>query len=324
MEIDLLKDSPFLSPLLEILSERGASRYEHAGDRTLKDHLIGTWKILSAWNQSDELCLAGLFHSCYSTDAFPYPLFDLSERADLQRLLGRNAEERAFLFCCIDRRDLLRQLTKTKIIKSEGVDGLNFRTGERKRLPRRIVADLLVIEMANAAEQTSDEDGWPGEWVAQVSQLGKLIREIVHPVPQIFDSCTQSLDPEDENRARTLYRQGALILSSDLKQAELSFLQASKSNPWVGEPRLFLGMIALQMERWDEAQIQSDRAIDLLLKWGTSWDKHRSCQSWIGKASQIRHLSQWAKMNAGNPETRSHIENSGSGDEVRPLHRSFR
>ena len=281
-------------PLFHALDKRGAAAHGHSGSRTLKDHLIGTCQILKAWNQPIDLCLAGLFHSGYATEFFPHPLFDLTERGDLRRLIGVEAEERVFLFCTIDRRDLLRQLSGTDLIPETGLKALNFRTQQRWALDQGTVADLLLIEMANMAEQMSGDGMGPGQWMASVSRLGYLVREVVSHVPPIFNNCTVGLRSDDEGRARTAYLQGCAALSENYLTAKKDFAEAHSSNPWVFEPQILLGLMALDSADWGEAKRFADQSINLLRQWGTAWDKRRSWAEWNELAERVKSLAERA------------------------------
>lgn len=85
-------------------------------------------------------------------------------------MIGPEAEERAYLFCAMDRRDLLRQLAPCRQIPEDGVEITDPHTGRRRRLDRPVVADLLVMEMANSAEQTMRDDASPGLSSGEVSE----------------------------------------------------------------------------------------------------------------------------------------------------------
>src|SRR5262249_27939423 len=94
-------------PLAE-LQRAGAARLGHAGRRRLLDHLQGTRTILAQWGQRADLCNAGLFHSCYSTDSYRHALFQLADRDSVRSLIGSVAEDLVYRFCTIDRAQFLR------------------------------------------------------------------------------------------------------------------------------------------------------------------------------------------------------------------------
>ena len=85
-----------------LLLRSGAMQTPHTG-RVLYDHLVATYQQLQAWGNPQAVCMAGLFHSIYGTNAFTHQSLVQSQRADLQNAIGAEAEEMAWLFCSIDR-----------------------------------------------------------------------------------------------------------------------------------------------------------------------------------------------------------------------------
>jgi hypothetical protein len=288
-----------LQELLSVLIRRGAERYVHTGNRTLKDHLLGTWNILKKWNQPVTLCYAGLFHSCYSTDAFLHPLFKLSERAEVQQLISSDAEERVFLFCNIDRKHLLQQLAGLQKIPEDGLGIRMFRIGQSQQLSKRFIADLLVLEMANIAEQSSSVGGWPGLWMSKVAHLGQLIRGVMSPVPPIFNHCMAHLSSNEENNALKLYLAGVATLVENPQNAKNLLSKVCLSNPWIAEPQLFLALIALKGGRWEEVWYFANCSLALLHQWGTPWDKRHCWTEWTDLALWVRR---WAEMAREQPD----------------------
>ena len=135
-----------------------------------------------------------------------------------------------------------------------GLDVLNFRTKKRQHLSRLMVAELLLIEMANTAEQTSTDEMLPGCWMREVSWAGGLIRDVISQSPPIFNNCTIQLRQQDEESARSSYLHGLAALADDYRSAEQYFVNAHLYNPWIAEPRILLGIIALYSGDWGKAE----------------------------------------------------------------------
>lgn len=95
---------------------------------TLASHLFGTYSILKRMNAPEHVCLAGLFHSIYSTEIFKCEL--TIERETVKYYIGEMAEELVFLFCHFRNRDYT-------ILKSEN-------------------RDLMFINLANMIEHYSE------------------------------------------------------------------------------------------------------------------------------------------------------------------------
>ena len=85
---DLLKS-------FEFLHELGAHKTPHSG-RMLFDHLKGVHDLLRDWDNPEDVCNAGLFHSIYGTGSFKHQ--SLMDRAVLVEVIGEYAEGLVQLF----------------------------------------------------------------------------------------------------------------------------------------------------------------------------------------------------------------------------------
>ena len=93
MIFDFLRNPPYNKFLLEV----GTKNQRH-GQRTLYDHLVGTWKLLKGWGCSREICNAGLFHSIYGTQVYLPSTIPIKNRKVVQDLIGKSAENLVYLF----------------------------------------------------------------------------------------------------------------------------------------------------------------------------------------------------------------------------------
>jgi hypothetical protein len=84
------------------LIELGAGEFEHV-DGSLIAHLESTRCLLKAWNASDVLQDAGLYHAAYGTSAFVQHLFELSQREEVAKVIGSDAENIVYHYCACDR-----------------------------------------------------------------------------------------------------------------------------------------------------------------------------------------------------------------------------
>ena len=103
----------------------------HSG-RTLLEHLIGTYKILDEGFAPLHVCNAGLFHSVYGTAYFKPKTISLDKRDIVKDIIGREAENLAFMFC---------------VIPTPRFENIMSLTDEKVR------DELLMIEDANREEQ---------------------------------------------------------------------------------------------------------------------------------------------------------------------------
>lgn len=66
---------------------------------TFLEHLIGTYDLLTNWQEGQYVCDAGLFHSVYGTSNSDNALIHLSKRNELKALLGEEAEQLIYVYC---------------------------------------------------------------------------------------------------------------------------------------------------------------------------------------------------------------------------------
>jgi hypothetical protein len=259
-----------LAGMLECLDRYDAFGYPHAVG-SFEAHLIGTWHVLVCWRQPIEVTRCGLFHSVYSTDTYPRALIQPRSRSILRELIGEGAEALVFLFCTMDRQRAFRDIRTLGKIPDEGLPLYNSITRESFSASPRIAATYLIVELANLAEQTRAIRRGPGRWMATASTMANALRSHECVVPPIFNRCSDRLSAQAEARARALY----------YKSRRGHLLAAAKLNPWIAEPVL---QIALDDERRgnkEEARIHALKAEELLLQWGTPWDKRVSWREMV-------------------------------------------
>lgn len=239
----------------------GAGGLPHTG-RTLTDHLRATYEVLVAWGQPEHVCLAGIAHSVYSTDAFTDAVVGFDERDRVRALIGPDAEALVHLYCTADRP------AARDAVGRDGGDLLPMvdrRDGSERAVPAASVGDLAVINLANLAEQGGHAELPPDHWVAAASRWGRLARRWAEVVPSVFDDCRAEVSDEAETHLLAAYRSG-------------DHRAAAAAVPWVGEPWVRLGV-----EEGDPDLRR--RGGDLLRRWATPWDKHRDLATWLRLAA---------------------------------------
>src|SRR3954453_12302688 len=75
-------------------------------------------------------------------------------------------------------------------------------------ISRSEVFSLIVLYMANDAEQAQDRLGEQGISLARLSRLGARLRQGPGPLPPVFDCCRAVISPEEEQKPRERYAQG--------------------------------------------------------------------------------------------------------------------
>jgi hypothetical protein len=266
----------------KLLLEMGADQFPHGRGRSLQEHLTGTRAILRRWSQPDWVSDAGALHSIYGTDAYRRQLVPMASRCEVQAAVGLEAERLAYLFGIVSRQELFRQLERRGRIPAEGLhieyDGAG--AGAAEQISSGEVASLLILHMANTAEQSCSADGSPGLQLARLSRLGLLVNPVAVSVPPILDGCTQAVSQEDESAARDAYMAGLAAMSTDRAIAIREMSQAAKFCPWVGEPALWLAYLELQKGDYAMAGAWIERAQKTCSQWGTAWDKRLSYEQW--------------------------------------------
>jgi hypothetical protein len=129
---------------------------KHSG-RTLFDHLVGTHALLAKRGAPEYVCLAGLFHSIYGTNAFRRNTVPITRRDLVVEMIGEPAERLAFIFCSCERPQALVDAVK----RGPPYAVLNRRNGESIPLSGEDMLDLLTIEVANLDDQRAAvQDVW--------------------------------------------------------------------------------------------------------------------------------------------------------------------
>ena len=265
----------------ELLREMGADEFPHAHGRTLCQHLVGTRAILQRWRQPDWICEAGALHSIYGTDVYRRRLVAMDRRSEVRAAAGEKAERLAYLFGAISRQDLFRQMDSggkfpaENLLVASQVEG-----GEDEPLSLDEAASLLVLHMANTAEQTCAADGSPALYLARLSRLGLIVRETGAIAPPVFEGCTQAVLPEDETAAIDEYAAGLVGMQSDRLAAIGHLTQAARICPWIAEPMVWLAYLNLQQGKQAEARGWIERAEKICSQWGAAWDKRLSYEQW--------------------------------------------
>jgi hypothetical protein len=287
--------------LLEFLKSAGAGGMAHRGGSTLYGHLFGVREILRTWAQPVWMQEAGAIHSIYSTGAYRQQLVPLSERDRIRELAGERSERLAWLFCFVSRSDLWGKLDLCGVVPAEGLT-LQVRDGGDTTVTvcREEIFSLLVLCMADEAEQAQGHEGCPGLWLARVSGWGRRLREGPGPYPPVMDSCQQSIELAAERRAREFWLLGLDSICTDVDTAESQFVAASQCCRWIAEP--LIGAAYIANWRGDIATTQqlAREAAGILRQWGTAWDKRVSFANWLGAAETLAR-GEWepAALSAG-------------------------
>jgi (p)ppGpp synthase/HD superfamily hydrolase len=134
---------------LRFLKSAGAHETHHSGKDLLR-HLTNTYRVLRRWGCPEHLCVAGLFHSVYGTEAFKHATFTLRQRYVIREKIGPEAELTVYLYCIATHRSLYENLEREPPYSLR-----SYRNGRTIPISRNCLAELMALDLANSLEQLS-------------------------------------------------------------------------------------------------------------------------------------------------------------------------
>jgi hypothetical protein len=104
--------------------------------------------LLRDWGNPEPICVAGLFHSIYGTWHFRHKAFPIKNRSELAKLIGKEAEFLAYVFCVTER-------PKVFLANAGGsqISIHDYYANRPIQLSPADLSKLLEIEAANLIEQ---------------------------------------------------------------------------------------------------------------------------------------------------------------------------
>jgi hypothetical protein len=110
----------------------------------LHAHLVGVYHLLRRWGRPEHVALAGLFHSIYSTDEFRDFALPLTERGQIEGLIGVEGERLVYLYSAATRESWRR--SAVSVGKPRLVDRA---TGGPLEVTEQEFTDLLWLWLGN-------------------------------------------------------------------------------------------------------------------------------------------------------------------------------
>lgn len=129
------------------LSELGCLDKSHSG-RSLKEHLIGTYKYLNKWKCRKDLCIAGLCHSIYGTESFNQISISNNERQKVKEIIGSKSETIVFYFGIHVKDHFWKNIEKKRDFRLQ-----NRITNEEFAITKNQLDDMVTLTLANWLEQ---------------------------------------------------------------------------------------------------------------------------------------------------------------------------
>jgi hypothetical protein len=143
------------------------------------------------------------------------------------------------------------------------------------------VRELLLIECANIAEQSSEPDGFPSPWMSRVISWSRFLKRGTMPLP--FHS-QRRLTAVAERRALEKYR---LVSGAPARKVCSLLSEVIRLNPWAGEPRLLRALCYLGSEEKEPAFSDAMQGYSLLSAWAVPWDKRWPLNKWLNLGTAI-------------------------------------
>jgi len=269
---------PSGSSLVGFLDDEGAGELRHAAGRSLLDHLLETCAIVRRWGQPEWLAHAALLHSVYGTDRYSRQLIDVSRRAEISELAGARAERIAYLFSAVPRGPLLAGTYRWARVPLDGALEAAPTKGE--------LDALVLLHMANLAEQARARGGAPGIWLAKVRDWAELLVDSETIVLPLFLAQLAGLSAAEEELACRNYGAGVGSADSLAQKADRLALAASAC-PVIAEPRVWLAYLAVCRSDVELARRWAHHARERLLRLGAAWDKRLSFEQWSELAEAL-------------------------------------
>ena len=267
--------------LISFLRSEGAEPKRHAGRRSLLDHLVGTYEIVRRWKQPAQLQHAALIHSLYGTDLYRQQSISPSRRGDVITIAGGEAERLAHLFCAMPR-DLL--FGGTHLWTRDVATSLNGK--DQPPATRAELDALVLLHMANLAEQARAEDGSPGRWLVRLRELAELLIDSDAVSLPLFVAELAAFGEGDESLSRSAYRAG--VARADDREARASRLALTAAVcPVVAEPCVWLAHLSRCRGDSSAARSWAGRARRRLRDLGTAWDKRLTFDEWLQLAQLL-------------------------------------
>ncbi len=304
--------------LIGFIRSEGAAQRGHGGERALLDHLVGTYEILHRWNQPAQLQHAALLHSVYGTDVYGWQSLPLSRRGELRTIAGAQAERLAYLFSVTPRGPLFAGTHLWARDLPTRAPGGDPNTDDEPPADRAELDALVLLHMANLAEQARAQDGSPGRWLVKVRDLAELLiaGDAVTPPPFVAGLATCS--EADESLAARAYRTGvARAADPDAMANHLAL--AAATCPAVPEPCVWMAHLSLTQGDPSTARGWARHAQQRLRSLGTAWDKRLTFDEWLELTERLqavpdRKLSEAAAV--VDPRTLFDAALAGSGNPV--------
>ena len=312
----------------KLLVRGGASSsaaHRHSGGRSLRNHLLGVYSILRQWKQPTPICLAGLFHSVYSTDHYTTTTIAPQDDSKVRRVIGAEAERLVALFCAMDRRSFISTSRNLNLRDADAVP-LPIRPGVHDIKAAALTISslewqqLVILHFANAIEQLHGTDGSPATGWAGWKGVLRCLDPTISPIPQVCELLDRFRGGRrEEEQLLELYGSAVLHRGSETSRATLERIM--EEYPLFAEPLLLLSADLAKRGRTKESIEIAEKGMHYAHLWGTAWDKRLDYPTWlqIGAALRRQRRLEWVQQNLDlvTEQAQTFRQHGGRNDEAR-------
>src|SRR5207248_1416652 len=186
---------------------------------------------------------------------------------------GERAERLAYLFCVTPRGPLLAGTHRwARALPTRSPDTDEAPAGEE-------LDALVLLHIANIAEQAGAADGSPVRWLSRLGELAELLEDAEELAPQPFAARLASFSSADESLVLRAYRD-AVGRGDDPDGRASRFALAASVCPVIAEPCAWLAYISRVKGDAVASREWAAQARDRLSELGTAWDKRLDFQEW--------------------------------------------
>jgi hypothetical protein len=264
--------------IIDLLRERGVAALPHAGGRTLLGHLVGSYAIVRRWGQPQWLQHAALIHSIYGTDAYHEQLMSASGAGAVAAVAGDRAERLAWLFSVTPRRPLFAGTYKWMTDLPLRAAGAHDDAIDRPTPTSAELDALVLLHIANLAEQARGSAGRPGTWLVRARDLAEVIADSDAVALPAFLAQLATFSADDESLARQAYLEAVRDLG--VGRAD-GFALAASVCPVVAEPCVWLAYLARVRGDGERSRQWAAQAGSRLAELGTPWDTRLTYVEWL-------------------------------------------
>jgi len=224
------------------------------------------------------LAHAALVHSVYGTDSYERRLLAAGQRAAVAEIAGDRAERLAHLFCVTPRGPLFAGTHRwARELPPRATGGDQDASGEAAT--RDELDALVLLHMANLAEQARATDGAPGRWLVRLRDIAELLLDGEAIVPPLLVAQLATLSDADESIARNAYGKGVCEEHHEARAG--AFALAAACCSVLPEPCVWLAYLSLRRGDDGSAGSWAGHARKRLAALGTAWDKRLTFEQWL-------------------------------------------